>query len=93
MTRYCQHAPRLRLVGADGAETLSERPRHPKTDAFTDVPAGTQIEIPPDLRGFDLAFALRTGSVAELPCPAHPGEPAPANVPRGTAPRKGDDGG
>lgn len=72
MTTYCQHAPKLRLVRPDGGEHVTERPRHPKTEQFTDGQAGTQVEIHGDERSFDVEYALATGALAALPCGLHP---------------------
>lgn len=74
MTAYCQHTFRLRLVRPGEPETVSERPRNRASELFTDGLAGTQVEIPDDVQGFDLDFALATGAIAPLPCAEHPGE-------------------
>lgn len=75
MTLYCQHAQRLRLVRPGRPETESERPRDAVSGAYQDAPGGTQVDIPADVTGFDLGFALRLGTIVPLPCPDHPREP------------------
>ncbi len=86
---YCQHAHKLRINRPPGvADLVSERPRHKKTSVFLDGAAGTQVEIPPDALGFDLGAALRSGAIAPLPCPEHPGEHSARNGAAGV----GDDG-
>lgn len=94
-TTYCQHTHRLRLqFGPGRPDIVSERPRHRRTELFTDGPAGTQIDIPDDVIGFDLPFSLTIGAVAPLPCAEHPGEPKPPTpAPVPTAPQKGGIGG
>lgn len=72
---YCQHAHKLRLnMGPGITDVVSERPRHKRTGEFLDGLAGTQIAVPDGVLGFDVAFALRVGQLAELPCADHPGE-------------------
>lgn len=72
---YCQHAHKLRINRPPGVEDLvSERPRNRKTGQFLDGADGTRVELPADAVRFDVGMALRTGAVAPLPCPAHPGE-------------------
>lgn len=72
---YCQHAHKLRLnMGPGVADVVSERPRHKRTGAWLDGPDGTQIAVPIGVIGFDVAAALRSGALAELPCRDHPGE-------------------
>ena len=60
---YCQHAHRLRINRPPGVEDLvSERPRNRKTGQFLDGAAGTQVEIPSDVQGFNLGAALAAGA-------------------------------
>lgn len=91
---FCQHAHRLRINRPPGVEDLvSERPRNRKTGQFLDGAAGTQVEIPSDVQGFNLGAALAAGAISPLPCPAHPGEPeASARSARNAATGVGDDG-
>lgn len=78
MTLYCQHTYRLRLQQGPGKpDIVSERPRNRRTELFLDGPAGTQIDIPDGLPGFDLGAALGINAIAALPCLEHPGDPAP----------------
>lgn len=94
---YCQHAHKLRINRPPGIpDHVSERPRNRKTGQFLDGAAGTQVEMPADARGFDLGAALRSGAIAPLPCPEHPGEPPAVEDGRsarnGAAAGVGDDG-
>lgn len=75
---YCQHVYRLRLVRPGIGEQLSQRKRDRGSQAFLDGLGGTQVEIHGDETGFDIAYALRIGALAELPCLDHPGEPIAA---------------
>lgn len=78
MTLYCQHTYRIRLQQGPGKpDIVSERPRNRRTELFLDGPAGTQVEIPEGLPGFDVGAALGVNAIAALPCAEHPGEPAP----------------
>ena len=97
MTLYCQHTYRIRLQQGPGKpDIVSERPRTRRTELFTDGPAGTQVEIPDNVTGFDLGAALAINAIAELPCSEHPSAtatdaPAPAAKP--AAGPKGGSGG
>lgn len=72
---YCQHAHRLRFNRPPGQpDHVSTRRRNDRSGEYLDGPAGTQVTVPEDAVGFDLAFALRIGALAPLPCDAHPGE-------------------
>lgn len=78
MTLYCQHTYRIRLQQGPGKpDIVSERPRNRRTELFLDGPAGTQIDIPDGLPGFDLGAALSVNAIAPLPCAEHPGATAP----------------
>lgn len=91
---YCQHAHRLRINRPPGVEDLvSERPRNRKTGQFLDGAAGTQVEIPSDVQGFNLGAALAAGAISPLPCQEHPGETADTErSARNAATGVGDDG-
>jgi hypothetical protein len=66
MTLYCQHTYRLRLQQGPGKpDIVSERPRNRRTELFTDGPAGTQVEIPDDLAGFNLGAAIDINAIAQ----------------------------
>lgn len=96
MTLFCQHTYRIRLQQGPGKpDIVSERPRNRRTELFLDGPAGTQVEIPDDVPGFDLGAALSVNAIATLPCAEHPGEPAPvvAAPPVKTSGPKGGSGG
>ena len=56
---------------------MSERPRNRRTELFLDGAAGTQIDIPDALVGFDLGYALGVNAIAQLPCKEHPEAPMP----------------
>ncbi len=78
MTLYCQHTHRLRLQQGPGTpDIVSERPRNRRTELFLDGAAGTQIDIPDGLVGFDLGYALGVNAIAPLPCKEHPEAPLP----------------
>jgi hypothetical protein len=97
MTLYCQHTYRLRLQQGPGKpDIVSERPRNRRTELFTDGPAGTQVEIPDDLAGFNLGAAIDINAIAHLPCAEHPGVPSPevvAPAAKPSAAQKGGSGG
>lgn len=64
---YQQLAHRLRWSNGPGlGDTVSERPRHPKTREFLDGPEGTIVDIPEDA-GVDVAFLLQVGAIAPIP--------------------------
>lgn len=73
--RYCQHTHRLRFNRPPGLPDLvSERPRQEDPpQRFLDGPAGTQVTIPDDAVGLNIASLLAIGAVAALPCAEHPG--------------------
>lgn len=73
MTAYCQHVHRMRFNRPPGQPDLvSERPRADDDGAFLDGKEGTTVIVPDDAVGFNVALALATGALAEIPCPDHP---------------------